>query len=232
MLIYGKNTVKEAIVAKRIVHMIYIDNKFTDKALLSLIEKHNIKQTNVSKHKLNELSNNGLHQGIVADVQDYQTYPLECLYGDTGKKVLILDKIEDPHNFGAILRTAEAVSMDGIIIPKKGQAGISPLVAKIASGALEYVKIIEVTNLYQTIVELKKNNYWIIGSTLDAKDNLKDIDKSLNLALIVGNEGIGMSQILKMNCDHLVKIPMTGKANSLNVSVAAALLMYQMKNLI
>lgn len=232
MLIYGKNTVKEAILSKRIVHIIYIDNKFTDKSLLSLIEKHNIKSKSVSKHKLNELSNQGLHQGIVADVEDYQTFPLDILYDGVGKKVLILDKIEDPHNFGAILRTAEAVSMDAVIIAKKGQAGISPLVAKIASGALEYVKIIEVTNLFQTILELKKHHYWIIGSTLDAKDNLKDIDKDLNLALIVGNEGIGMSHILKMNCDHLVKIPMTGKANSLNVSVAAALLMYQMKNLI
>lgn len=232
MIIYGKNTVKEAILAKRFVHIIYMEQSFKDASIENLIRKNNIKTKYLSKHDINLKANQGNHQGIVAEVEDYKLYPLDILFDDKEKKIIILDQLEDPHNFGAIIRTAEAAGVDAIIIKKRRQVPITSVVAKIASGALEYIPVIQVANLNQAITKLKENNFWIVGSTLDAKANFKDISKDRSIALIVGNEGFGMSPLLKKACDYLVKIPMEGTVNSLNVSVAAALLIYQMKALI
>lgn len=228
MIIYGKNTVKEAILAKRVVHIIYIDNKFNDRAILNLISEYNISFKKTSKHELNLLTDNGLHQGIVADVKDYSNYSLDILFDQKTKNVVILDKIVDPHNFGAIIRTSEAAGVDALIVGSRGQAKITPLVSKIASGALEYLKIIEVKNLNNAIKRLKENNFLIIGASLEGKENFHLINEGLPKALIIGNEGVGISYILKQNCDYLVKIPMKGKTNSLNASVAAGLLIYEM----
>ena len=231
MIIYGKNTVKEAILAKRTVYIIYKDKKASDRAIDNLIEENKIKVKLTDKHELNLMTHDGLHQGIVAEVQDYKTYDIEEIFDEEIKRVVILDKIEDPHNFGAIIRTAEAVKMDYIIIQSKGQAQISPVVAKIASGALEHVKIVVVQNLNNAVSKMKENGFWIIGSSLDGAEEFTDIDPKLNYGVIVGNEGVGISYQLKQNCDFMVKIPMIGQVNSLNVSVAAALLMYKLKKL-
>lgn len=231
MLIYGKNTAKEAILAKRTVYICYLDNKFKDKAIENLLEEHQIKTTRVAKEKLNEFSENGLHQGIVLEVEDYQIYTLDDLLLKQPNDILMLDRIEDPHNFGAIIRSAEAAGLKDIIIAKRGQAQLSPTIAKIASGALEHVSIYVVNNLYQSVLKLKEESYFIIGSSLDG-DPLDTINYNMKKVLIVGNEGEGMSNILKRNADYLVKIPMLGVANSLNASVAAALLIYKVKNLI
>lgn len=230
MIIYGKNTSKEAILANRVVYICYLDNKFKDKAILNLLDEKKIQVKRVSKEKLNELSDNGLHQGIVLNVGDYQTYTIDELIIRNPHDVLLLDRIEDPHNFGAIVRSAEAAGLNDIIIAKRGQAQITPLVAKIASGALEHVNIYLVNNLYQSVLKLKEAHYFIIGSSLDGEsiNSIPDVKK----VLIVGNEGEGMSHILKRSSDYLVKIPMLGTANSLNASVAAALLIYKLKNLI
>ncbi len=231
MLIYGKNTTKEAILAGRVVYICYLDDKFKDRAIENLLDENKIKIKRVPKEKLNELTKNGLHQGIVLDVEDYKVYSLDDLINNNPKEVILLDRIEDPHNFGAIIRTAEAAGLKEIIIRKKGQAELSPLIAKIASGALEYVNIYEVNNLYQTVLKLKEENYFIIGSSLDG-ESLDKMSGDLKKVLIIGNEGEGISNILKRNSDVLVKIPMEGKSNSLNASVAAALLIYKIKNLI
>lgn len=230
MIIYGKNTAKEAILANRIVYIGYLDNKFKDKAVENLLEEKKIEVKRVSKEKLNALSDNGLHQGIVLSVADYLTYTIDDLISKNPSEVLLLDRIEDPHNFGAIIRSAEAAGLSDIIIASRGQAQISPLIAKIASGALEHVNIYVVNNLYQAVLKLKEADYVIVGSSLDGEspNTIPDVNK----VLIVGNEGEGMSHILKRSSDYLVKIPMLGTANSLNASVAAALLIYKLKNLI
>ncbi len=231
MIIYGKNPVKEAILANRAVNIVYIDNKFKDRAIENLIEEYKLTAKRVSKHQLNLLTNNGLHQGIVADVADYQTKPLDSLFDGKQKKVIILDRILDPHNFGAIIRTVEAAGIDAIIIGKKSQVKITPTVCKIASGAVEYVNIIEVANLNRAVEELKANDFFIIGATADGSANFSQVEKSQSLALIIGNEGVGISYMLKQASDYLVKIPMKGKINSLNASVAAALLIFEMTGL-
>ncbi len=232
MLIYGKNTVKEAITAKRVVYIVYLDEKTDNRLIMDILNKKKIEVKLVSKHELNKLTNDGLHQGIAALVADYELFSLTDILDKNYPHLVILDKISDPHNFGAIIRTAEAAGVKGIIVPKKSQTKISPTVCKIASGAMEYVKIIEVANLNQAVKRLKENGYWIIGSAADADQSFKSIVKPDKIALIVGSEGFGMSYMLKQACDYLVKIPMLGKANSLNASVAAALLIYQMKGLI
>lgn len=231
MIIYGKNTVKEAILANRIVHIVYIDNKFNDKAILNLIDEKNIKITKTNKHELNLLTDNGLHQGIVAKVKDYETKLLDILFDGKKKNIVILDKIVDPHNFGAIIRTAEAAGIDALIVSSRGQVKITPTVTKIASGALEYLPIIEVNNLNNAILKLKENNFIIIGAALEGRENFNLVNDEFSKALIIGNEGIGISYLLKKNSDYLVKIPMNGKTNSLNASVAAGLLIYEMMGL-
>ncbi|HKL61537.1 MAG TPA: 23S rRNA (guanosine(2251)-2'-O)-methyltransferase RlmB [Acholeplasma sp.] len=231
MIIYGKNTVKEAVIAKRKFHKLWVDEKTSDSKFVSFIQSNHIEFRKTSKHELNLMTKDQNHQGFVAEVEDYAYMPLETLFDGEVKKVLILDQIEDPHNLGAIIRSAEASKIDAVIISKNRSAEVNSTVAKIAVGALEYVNVIQVGNLVQTIKRLKEEGFWVVGTDLDTDKTYKELDTTTSLAVIIGNEGDGMSRLVKMSCDYLVKIPMIGKVNSLNASVAAALLMYQMKNL-
>ena len=231
MIIYGKNTVKEAVIAKRKFHKLWLDEKNTDSKLKQFFDYNGINYRMTTKHELNLMTKDQNHQGMVAEVEDYLYTPLETLFDGTIKQVLILDQVEDPHNLGAIIRSAEAVKVDAIIIAKNRSAEINPTVAKIAVGALEYVKVIQVGNLVQTIKKLKENGFWVVGTDLDTDKTYHELDPNVSQAVIIGNEGTGMSRLVKLSCDYLVKIPMVGKVNSLNASVAAALLMYQMKKL-
>lgn len=231
MIIYGKNTVKEAVLAKRKFHKLWLDEKNTDAKIKQFFDYNTINYRMISKHELNLMTKDQNHQGMVAEVEDYLYTPLESLFDGTIKQVLILDQVEDPHNLGAIIRSAEAVKIDAIIIAKNRSAEINPTVAKIAVGALEYVKVIQVGNLVQTIKKLKDNGFWVVGTDLDTDKTYHELDPNVSQAVIIGNEGTGMSRLVKLSCDYLVKIPMVGKVNSLNASVAAALLMYQMKKL-
>lgn len=231
MIIYGKNTVKEAILAKRPVYKVYLDEKKTDKKLTGFLDSEKLAYQLVSKHELNQLTDNQNHQGIVADVKAYAYEDLSILFDGTKKKVLILDQLEDPHNLGAILRSVEATGIDAVILPKNRSVDLSPTVAKIAVGAIEYVKVIQVGNLNQTIQKLKDNGFWIVGTDMHAEKSYKEIDTSVSVAVVIGNEGEGMGYLTKQSCDYLVKIPMKGKVNSLNASVAAALILYQIAEL-
>ncbi|WP_334331129.1 23S rRNA (guanosine(2251)-2'-O)-methyltransferase RlmB [Candidatus Phytoplasma prunorum] len=230
MIIYGKNTVKEAINSKRRIFNLFIDEKNLDLRLLNFLKKIKFNFKSVDKQFLNNLTGINKHQGIVAKVDDYKYSSLEiCLNNVDSEKIqrfLILDQIQDPHNFGAILRTVEASGFEGIIVSHKHQAPINSTVAKIASGALEYVKIFLVANIYQTILKLKKHNILIISADEKSSYTLEKIPLKRSLAIIIGNEGKGIRFLLKKNSDLLVKIPMQGKINSLNVSVAAALFIY------
>lgn len=228
MIIYGKNTTKEVILKNRPIYKVYLDNKFQDREIINLLRKNEISFLKVSKHELNLLTNNAVHQGIVMEVQDYESFQLEEVFTSKMKTLVLLDKIFDPQNLGAIIRTVEAFKVDGLIIAKKRQAQITPLVAKVASGALEYVKIILVDNLYQTVRKLKEQDFYIIGTSLEGEEISFKMPLKEKNCLIMGSEGRGISYMLEKSSDVLVKIPMQGKINSLNVSVATGILLYQL----
>lgn len=227
MIVYGKNVVREAILAKRRIFKVYVDERSVDTELIDLMTKNNIQYQKTNKGELNNLTKNALHQGIVADVLEYQYKSLESVLDlNKRQRFLILDGLEDPHNLGAILRTAEATKLDGIIISKKNQVSLNATVAKVSSGAIEHVNVILIGNINQAIDTLKTNNVWVIGTDDKATESYLDIPKDRSVAIVLGNEGQGIRHLVKQNCDILVKIPMYGKVNSLNVSVAAALMLY------
>lgn len=231
LIIYGKNVIREAVFAGRRFYKLYLDEKLNDHRFIQFLDDKNVKYQFTSKNELNQLSKNQLHQGMVADVEDYQTYELkDVLDKDKKQYFIILDGIEDPHNLGAMIRTAEAVQIDGIIMSKKGAVPLTATVAKVSSGAIEHVKIILVSNINQAMLEMKKHGVWVIGTDGQTDQTYDDMPKDVSLAVVMGNEGEGMRPLVKQNCDMLVKIPMYGKINSLNVSVAAALMMYKMKS--
>ncbi|MGK0552749.1 23S rRNA (guanosine(2251)-2'-O)-methyltransferase RlmB [Enterococcus faecalis] len=185
----------------------------------------------VPKVKLDTMSDHGVHQGIVLAITAYEYYTLEELLTQTKAKTetpffLILDSLEDPHNFGSILRTADATGVNGIIIPKHRAVGITPVVTKASTGAVEHIPIARVTNLAQSITTLKEQNFWIFGTDMEGTDYRKWNTQGA-IALIIGNEGRGMSQGLRKEVDEMLTIPMIGHVQSLNAGVAAGLLMYE-----
>lgn len=230
MIIYGKNVIKEAVFAKRRIYKLYIDQQFSDHRFLQFLKDKEVEITLLSKNELNKLTDNQNHQGVVAEVEAYETYDLfDIVDKNKIQHFMILDGIEDPHNLGAVMRTAEACQLDGIIMSKKGAVPLTATVAKVSSGAIEHVKVILVPNINQAILELKKQGVWVVGTDGNTEKTYDDMPKDVSLAVVMGNEGEGIRPLVKQNCDLLVKIPMFGKINSLNVSVAAALMMYKMK---
>ena len=181
-------------------------------------------------NKMNQLFE-GNHQGVVAKIEDYKYKELSKLLKEKENQenvaLIILDGLEDPHNLGAILRTADATKMDGIIIPKNHSVGLNGTVAKVSTGAIEYVPVAQVTNLVQTIGELKKKGYWVIGLDMDGSIDYKKQDYSGKIAVVIGSEGKGISRLVKENCDFFVHIPMVGHVNSLNASVSASIIFYE-----
>lgn len=229
MIVYGKNVIREAVYASRPIFNMYVDQKFSDHKFLAFLEEKGIRYELVSKEKLNQLTDLQNHQGLVANVKDYETYTLEEVVDQNVKqRFLILDGLEDPHNLGAILRTAEATKLSGIIMSKKGQVQLNATVAKVSSGAIEHVKVISVSNINQAIMNLQKLGIIVVGTDGNTELTYDDMPLDQSLAVVLGNEGVGIRPLVKNNCDMLVKIPMYGKINSLNVSVAAALMMYKM----
>jgi 23S rRNA (guanosine2251-2'-O)-methyltransferase len=227
MYIYGKNVIKEAILNQRKIFNLYLDEKLNDYQFKKFLVDHHISFEFRSKGDLNNLTKNALHQGVVAHVEDYQYQDLESLLDKNKKqRFLILDGIEDPHNLGAILRTAEATRLDAVILSKKQQVPLNATVAKVASGALEHVPVVLVSNINQAILKLQEAFVCVIGTDGSATANYRDLPLEQSLAVVLGNEGEGIRPLVRKNCDLLVKIPMYGKINILNVSVAAALMMY------
>ncbi len=232
MIVYGKNVIRETIYSKRPMYHLYVDQKFNDQSFLNFLKKNDANYELVSKDELFSLSKTKNHQGLVAEIKDYTYASIEILKDkDKIQHVCILDGIEDPHNLGAILRTAEATQMSALIIPKKQQVPLNATVAKVSSGAIEHIPVIEVTNINQAITQLKSWGFWIVGTDGQTEHTYVDMPKNVHLAVVLGNEGSGMRSLVRKNCDMLVKIPMHGKINSLNVSVAAALMMYKMIDL-
>ena len=227
MIVYGKNVARDLLKNNKKIEKIVLQDNFNDKEILSLVEKNNINYKMVSKNEIDHLVD-GLHQGIILYVSDYKYSSIDDLINNQDNSFLVLlDHLEDPHNLGAIIRTCEAAGVDGIIIPKDRQVQVNSTVYKTSVGTLDNVKIANVTNLVNTINKLKEAGFWIVGTALQNSVDYSDLDYSGKIALVIGNEGSGISNIVEKNCDFIAKIPMYGKTNSLNASVAAVIMIYE-----
>lgn len=224
--VYGKNAVKQMLDNKNVVQVFLSENNLSE--FKTLLVKNKVKYSVVFKDKLNKLANTDKHQGIVLELKEYKTYQIEEIFRDISGNglIIMLDGLEDPHNLGAILRTADAVGADGVIYGKNRSVSLNSTVAKVSTGAIDTIKVSEVTNLNQTIKTLKDNGFWIVGVELGGTD-FRSMKYDMPICLVIGSEGKGISRLVKENCDFLVSIPMRGYVNSLNASVAAALVMYE-----
>ena len=223
MHVYGKNVAKELLQNPKTIKKAYIYENFNDEEILDKIKRENISYKFLDKKALDKIEE-GNHQGIILDIDDYKySYLDKLLNRDI---IVILDHLEDPHNFGAIIRTCEAAGINSIIIPKDRTAKVNATVMKTSAGTLENVDICMVSNIVNAIKTLKDNGFWIIGTDMEGTDYRK-IDYKGKIAIVIGNEGKGLSRLTEENCDFIAKIPMYGKVNSLNASVAAALVIYE-----
>ena len=208
--VFGKNSFFEALNNKRIIKAYVLnDREIKDKG---------IKYQICDRKMLDKLSKSGNHQGYVAEVKEFKMARVEDMTKENNGLIVMLDGIQDVHNLGAIIRTCECAGVDGVIYKSHNAVKVNDTVAKVASGALEYMKVAEVTNLVNTIKDLKKKGYWIVGSAGDAKQFYTDMKYDMNTVLVIGAEGKGMSRLVKEECDFIVKLPMYGKVTSLNAS--------------
>ena len=226
MLIYGRNVALEMLKNSEKVQKVLLQKGFDDKKILSLLENSKIPVQIKSKQEIDHLAE-GVHQGIILYVRDYQYYPLADVVNEDASFLVILDHLEDPHNFGAIIRTCEAAGVDGIIIPKDRQVQVNATVMKTSVGTLDTMKVSRVANLSSTIDYLKKNDFWVVGTALEDSVDYRSIDYSGKIALVIGNEGVGISNLVRKKCDFIAKIPMYGTTNSLNASVASGIMIYE-----
>lgn len=226
--VYGKNSCQEILdVNKDIIQAYIMENTNAD--FLHILQRKNVKINVLSKHDFKKKFL-GNHQGIVLEIEDYKTYDfkefIKTLDFSTNPVLVMLDGITDVHNFGAIIRTCEAAGVAGIIIPKMRSVRLTGTVAKTSSGAIEHVKIVEVTNLRNTLVDLREYGFWNIGTSLDAEKNYDEVFVDRPLCIVIGSEGKGMSRLIKETVDFNVKINMIGKINSLNASVSAGIIIF------
>lgn len=224
MLVYGKNSCEEILKQEKNIKRVYLERNFKDRVITDLIEKLKIKPIFLTKYELDDLCE-GNHQGIVIEALEYEYADIDEIINENGF-IVMLDHLEDTHNFGAIIRTCEAAGVDGIIIPKDRSVSVNSTVMKTSSGAAVNVKICMVTNLVQTINYLKEKGYWIYASSMDGT-NYTNEDYKTSTCIIIGNEGKGVSELVKKSVDFIVSIPMIGKINSLNASVAAGIFIYE-----
>ena len=224
MLVYGRNVARDLLKKGKNIRKIIIQDSFDDKEIISLVEKSNLRVETKTKREIDNLCS-GVHQGIILDIPDYQYSELNELLDE--EIIVILDHLEDPHNLGAIIRTCEAAGIKGIIIPKDRQVGVNATVMKTSVGTLDNVKVASVSNIVNAIEKLKKHNYWIVGTSLENSIDYREIDYSGKIVLIIGNEGAGISSLVSKKCDFLAEIPMYGQTNSLNASVAAGIMIYE-----
>lgn len=222
-LIWGRNSFNEAIKNERIL----CAYTTSDSSYLKDLKTKNIKCKTVSKHELDMMTKYANHQGIVCEIRPYELYSVEEMIKENNGLIIVLDGLKDPHNLGAILRTADSVGADGVIYKKHNSVKLNSTVAKVSSGAIEYVKVAEVINIVNTLKMLKKAGYWVVGTDASATKSYIEQDFNMNTVLIVGSEGEGISRLVREECDFLVSLPMLGHVTSLNASVAAGVMMYQ-----
>lgn len=231
----GRNAVLELLESGRDINKILVANGEKHGSIhkiLAIAKERKIIVTEMERNKLNQIAQTPNNQGVIAIVPPYDYCEVEDILEEAKRKdempfILILDGIEDPHNLGSIIRTAETAGVHGIIIPKRRAASVNSTVSKVSAGAVEYMKIARVNNINETIRYLKEQNVWICGTDMDTNTIYTKQDYKMPIAIVIGSEGFGMSRLVKENCDFLVKIPMKGKITSLNASVSAGIIMYE-----
>lgn len=231
----GVNSIMEALKSGRNIYKIYIQEGREGKKIEELVKLANSRGVYiqyVEKNRLDKMYSVSNHQGVVASVADYEYSELGELLEAAAMKgeapfILILDGVVDPQNFGAIIRTAECAGVHGIVIPKHNAAEVTEAVARASAGAIEYMKIVQETNLVNTIKSLKEQGLWVVGADMDGDSNYFAADIPSPTALVVGGEGRGIRRLVKENCDLVLRVPMYGNIESLNAAVAAALLIYE-----
>jgi 23S rRNA (guanosine2251-2'-O)-methyltransferase len=232
--IFGKHAVASAVTAGRDIEKVWLAEGLKKKSiedLLRQLETQKVPYHWVPRSKLEQIAESGTHQGVAAQVSSYSYVSVDEIIAKAHAKsepplILMLDGIVDPHNLGSILRTADATGVHGVIIPKRRAVGLTATVAKTSAGAIEYVPVAKVTNLNRTADYLKEQGVWLVGTAGEAKQSYETVDYDLPLAVVIGNEGQGISQQLKKKCDFLVHLPMRGHVSSLNASVATAVMLY------
>lgn len=233
--IFGKNTTLNALSHNKTVKKVFLSNNFKDERIFNQLKKNKITYQIISNQEIYNLVGNVNHQGIIAEIEEYQYISLDELIKknqDNPKALIVmLDGIEDPHNLGAILRSVDAFGANGIIIGANRQVGLNATVAKVSTGAIEYVDTCMVVNLNQTIQKLKEEGYWIVTTDGEAKLDYREINYDMKTVLVIGSEGYGVSKLILKNSDFIVKIPMVGHVNSLNASVACAVFLAQIYNM-
>lgn len=233
--IEGRNAVLELLESDRDINKIYIsdgEKHGSINKIIALAKQKKVIINEISKSKLNQMAQTENNQGVIAIVPPFNYCEIEDIIELAKSKnekpfILILDGLEDPHNLGSIIRTAETAGAHGIIIPKRRAVGVNSTVAKVSAGAVEYMKIARVNNINDAIKYLKENDVWIYGTDMNADKFYFEEDFSSGVGIVIGSEGFGMSKLVKENCDFLIKIPMKGKITSLNASVSAGIVMYE-----
>ena len=231
--IYGRNAVEGFIQSGQKVLELYAADTLKSDRIIRAAREKNIPVVFVPKTQLKRMSGTEKHQGFLAKAEDYKTYTLQELIDGAKKKyplIVLLDGLEDPHNLGAILRSADAVNADGVVYAKNRSVSLNPTVAKVAVGAVNSVKVAEVTNLGTAIEKLKENGYWIVAAADKDAEDYRTIDYKCPIALVIGNEGKGISRLVMEKSDFRAGLPMKGKVNSLNASVAAGIFLYEIES--
>lgn len=234
-MIEGRNAVTEAIRSGRTINKVFLADGDTDRALgrlAAMAKEAGAVVVRIDRRKLNEMSQTGAHQGIMASVAVHDYATIDDILAAAEAKgeaplIVLCDELSDPHNLGAILRTAECAGAHGVIIPKRRSVGLTAVVGKASAGAVEYMPVARVANLTAAIRELKQHGVWIFGTAADGAVPLYSADLKGPAAIVIGNEGVGMSRIVADSCDFKVSIPMKGRISSLNASAAAAILLYE-----
>ena len=221
MIVYGKNVAKEVINNNKEIKKVILSKNFDDKFILSKLDENKIEY--MDKKDMDRKYSN--HQGIILEIEDYKYSDIKDVIDRNF--IVILDHLEDPHNFGAIIRTCEAAGVDAIIIPKNRSVEVNSTVMKVSAGALNNITIVEVNNLVNAIEKLQSNGFWVYGTDMEDSEVYTDVKYDSKVALVIGAEGNGISRLVREKCDFVVNIPMVGKINSLNASVAAAIVIYE-----
>ena len=234
-MIEGRNAVTEALRSGRTINKVFLADGDTDKSLgrlAAMAKEAGAVVVRIDRRKLNDMSPTGAHQGIIASVAAHEYTSVEDILTAAQEKgeaplLVVCDELSDPHNLGAIIRTAECAGAHGVIIPKRRSVGLTAVVGKASAGALEYMPVARVSNIASTLRDLKAKGIWVFGTAAEGATVLYQADLTLPAAIVIGNEGVGMSRIVAEHCDFKVSIPMKGQISSLNASAAAAILLYE-----
>ena len=227
MYVYGKNVAKDLLIGNNIIKEVFLQDNFNDKEIIDLLKIKNIPVKIRTKKPIDDLCS-GLNQGIILSIPDYQYNNLDSIINSNSDDVVvILDHLEDPHNLGAIIRTCEAAGIKSIILSKNRQVQVNATVMKTSAGTLQNINLVSVSSIANCIDSLKDNGYWIVGTSLTDSVDYRTVDYSGKIAIVIGNEGSGISSLVAKKCDFLVKIPMYGTTNRLNASVAAGIMIYE-----